>query len=74
MEQPVFTISEFCAAHRISRSALYNSWKDGTGPRIFRVGTKVLIRREAAEAWLAERERVTNSSRPEDGASAVQAA
>ena len=56
MEQPIFTIAEFCAVHRISRSRLYQEWKEGTGPRFFHVGTKVLITREAAADWRRERE------------------
>ena len=45
MEQPVFTVAEFCAVHRISRTRLYQEWKNGTGPRFFDVGAKILIRR-----------------------------
>jgi len=56
MEQPVFTVAEFCAAHRISRSRLYLEWRRGTGPRFFNVGAKVLITREAACDWCRARE------------------
>ena len=63
MEQPVFTVMEFCAVHRISRSRLYLEWKAGTGPRFFHVGTKVLITREAAAEWRAEREKETSQSK-----------
>jgi hypothetical protein len=63
MEQPVvFTVVEFCAAHRISRSLLYLEWKAGTGPRFLRVGTRILITREAAAQWRMERERNTAES------------
>ena len=65
MEQAVFTITEFCTAHRMSRSRLYLEWKAGTGPLFLRIGTKVLITREAAAAWRAEREKATNLARPE---------
>jgi predicted DNA-binding transcriptional regulator AlpA len=51
-----YSINEFLQAYRISRSALYNMWKDGTGPRSFKVGSKVLISTEAAEAWRRARE------------------
>lgn len=60
METNVYTITEFCLSNRISRSLLYTAWKEGTGPRVFRVGTKVLITREAAAEWRAERERATS--------------
>lgn len=56
MEQPVFTVAEFCAVHRISRTRLYQEWKNGTGPRFFNVGAKILIRDEAAADWRRERE------------------
>jgi hypothetical protein len=59
LEQPVYTVAEFCAAHRISRSRLYLEWKAGTGPRFFHSGTKVLITREGAAARRASRERET---------------
>jgi predicted DNA-binding transcriptional regulator AlpA len=59
MDRDAFDIIEFCHRHTISRSAFYNSLKAGTGPRIMRVGTRVLISKEAAEAWRRERERDT---------------
>jgi hypothetical protein len=56
MEQPVFTIAEFCSVHRTSRSRLYQEWKRGTGPRFFYIGAKILITAEAAADWRRERE------------------
>ena len=55
-DRAAFTIAEFCEAHRISRSALYKMWAAGTGPRIMRAGSKVLISIEAAGDWRRERE------------------
>jgi hypothetical protein len=49
----IYTIGEFCTAHRISRSQLYKLWREGAGPRVKRVGTKVLITAEAAAEWRA---------------------
>ena len=46
-----FTVSEFCDAHRLSRSKLYQLWASGRGPRIMRVGSKLLISVEAAADW-----------------------
>jgi hypothetical protein len=48
-----FTISEFCEAHRISRSKLYQLWAAGTGPVFKTVGTKKIITVEAAAEWRA---------------------
>jgi hypothetical protein len=55
-DRAAFTIAEFCEVHRLSRSALYKMWAAGTGPRIMRAGSKVLISIEAARDWRRERE------------------
>ena len=55
-DRATFTITEFCEAHRISRSKLYQLWAAGTGPRVMKVGVKVLISVEAAADWRRERE------------------
>jgi hypothetical protein len=60
-----FTIDEFCTAHRISRSGLYKMWARGIGPRVKRIGVKVLITAEAAAEWRAAGE---SSPTPGDGA------
>lgn len=59
-ERGAFTVAEFCNSFRVSRAKLYQLFNDGTGPRIFRVGKKVLISREAAAEWLAAREAASN--------------
>jgi hypothetical protein len=51
-----YTIAEFCTAHRISRSKLYQLWAAGAGPRMMKVGRKVLITNEAAAEWRRARE------------------
>jgi hypothetical protein len=56
MDQAVFTVAEFCTAHKVSRSRLYKEWNEGTGPRVLRVGTKILITKEAAADWRRSRE------------------
>lgn len=48
----VYTIPQFCEAYRLSRSTLYRLWGLGLGPRVIRVGRKVLIPTAMAEAWL----------------------
>jgi predicted DNA-binding transcriptional regulator AlpA len=59
----IFTVPEFCIAHRISRTALYKLWSEGNGPRRIQIGTgrssKVLISAEAAADWRREREATT---------------
>jgi hypothetical protein len=49
--KPVYSVAEFCAAHNISRSKLYQEWAAGTGPRVMRVGVRILISTEAAAEW-----------------------
>jgi hypothetical protein len=46
-----YTVDEFCDAHRISRSKLYELWAAGIGPRFIQIGTKKIISIEAAAAW-----------------------
>ena len=55
--QPVSTIAEFCAAHRISRTHLHNLHRSGKGPRIMKIGKRVLISLEAAADWRQALER-----------------
>jgi hypothetical protein len=56
LARAAYTLSEFCEAHRISRSQLYKYWQKGQGPRFFWVGTKRCISIEAAADWRRERE------------------
>jgi len=53
-----FSIGEFCRRHRISVQAFYK-FRDEM-PATFRVGTRVLISREAATAWRRQREAGTS--------------
>jgi predicted DNA-binding transcriptional regulator AlpA len=64
----VYTIEEFCRAHRLSRSKLYQLWASGTGPRKMRIGAKVLISVEAATDWRREREAAHTARAAEGGA------
>lgn len=58
-----FSINEFCAAHGISRTHLYDLWREGTGPRYMLTGTKRLISTEAAAEWRAQGEQAAAAER-----------
>jgi predicted DNA-binding transcriptional regulator AlpA len=45
------TIEEFCASHNISVRTLWNMRRDGTAPRIMKIGRRVLISVESAREW-----------------------
>lgn len=54
MERPArsaYTVAEFCAEHRISRTYLHYLVKAGRGPRLMKLGRRVLISHEAAADW-----------------------
>ena len=57
----VYTIAEFCSAHKISRSKLYQLWRSGIGPRAIKIGSKNLITAEAACAWRRQLEAATEA-------------
>jgi hypothetical protein len=59
-EADAFTVNEFCARHRISVQLFYKNRTEM--PRSFRVGTRVLISREAAAAWRREREQAAQAA------------
>ena len=56
IERAVYTIAEFCEAHRISESFYFKIRNLGLGPRESRTLDKVLISNEAAADWRASRE------------------
>ena len=60
MEKFAYSIPEFCQLHGISRSALYKSIKAGQAPRLMRVGSRILISKEAAAEWRRAREQDTS--------------
>ena len=55
-EPDAFSVAEFCKRHEISPQLFYK-FKNQM-PVTFRVGTRVLISREAAARWRAEREAI----------------
>jgi excisionase family DNA binding protein len=62
MEKDSFSIQEFCVRHGISRSAFYKAIDAGQAPRLMRVGSRVMISKEAAEAWRREREQPADTA------------
>lgn len=53
------TISEFCAAQKISRAYFYILARDGKAPRSFKLGKTTRISEDAVREWIATREAET---------------
>ena len=51
MNQPVYTVPDFCAAHSISRALFYLLMRDGRAPAVMKVGRRTLVSAEAAATW-----------------------
>jgi hypothetical protein len=54
-----FTVNEFCSRHKISVAFYYKLRQQGLGPTEMRLGSKVLISKEAAAKWRRDREAAT---------------
>lgn len=52
-------IETFCAANRISQSYFFTLMREGRGPKIIKLGKRVLISPEAEAAWRRAREAET---------------
>ena len=59
-EVDAFSIREFCKRNRISIQSFYKFRTDM--PDTFRVGTRVLVSKEAAARWRAEREQAATAA------------
>jgi predicted DNA-binding transcriptional regulator AlpA len=57
VHKSAYSIDEFCTAHGLSRSSFYKMLKQGTAPRLLKVGKAVRVSIEAAADWRRERER-----------------
>lgn len=57
----MYTVEEFCFAHRISITSFYELAKEGLGPDVIRIGRKPLISRESAAEW---RSKMRNAAHP----------
>jgi predicted DNA-binding transcriptional regulator AlpA len=51
LDKDVYSVLEFCHAHNISRGTLYNLRKAGKGPKMIKLGRRVLISKESAHEW-----------------------
>ena len=56
IDDPSYTINEFCAAEKVSRAQLYEDWKNDRGPRFFYNGKSRRIPHEAHVEWRRQRE------------------
>lgn len=52
----VYSVKTFCDAHDITKVTFYKLLKDGTAPRIMKVGARTLISLEAAADWRRQME------------------
>ena len=59
----VFSTKEFCEEARISVRHLYSLLAKGEGPRVIRLGRRVLIARDTATRWLMDRETAVATSK-----------
>jgi hypothetical protein len=57
-----YTIEQFCEAHGISVAFYHKLRGQGRGPRLMRLGRRVLISQESAAEWRAKHEAETTNS------------
>ena len=50
-KQTTFSIQEFCARNKISRTHLHNMCKAGRGPKMMKAGRRVLISAASEREW-----------------------
>jgi hypothetical protein len=60
-----FTVSEFCSTFSVGRTALYEAWRQGRGPRFFQIGKRRLISSESAFDWVRNLEAESRSQLPQ---------
>lgn len=54
--EPTYTVAEFCLAEHISRSELYEQWRQGIGPRFYYTGNRRRITHQARLGYQRDRE------------------
>ena len=64
LQRDCLSIDQFCESHGISRPHFYRLRAQGLTPTEFRLGTRVLITKEAAEAWRRERSQPRKRGNP----------
>ena len=64
----LLSVPVFLAEHGLSRSLFYRLLKEGRGPRLTKIGRRILISAEAAAEWRARMERETEQAAPQSGA------
>ncbi len=62
--KPIYSVTDFCREHGISRGLFYSLLREGRGPRVIKAGRRTLISREAAEQW---RRRMEGATQAGDG-------
>jgi hypothetical protein len=61
-----YSITTFCKRHGISESFYHKLKSQGLGPATMRIGTRVLITREAAKAWRRQHTHTPGSAAPRE--------
>jgi len=64
-DEPSHTIAEFCAVEKLSRSQLYKLWRQGKGPRFYKIGNRPRISPEARLEWRKSLEAEASAAAPE---------
>jgi len=62
-ESLAYSIRTFCRLHGISERHYFRLKREGSSPAEMKLGNRVLISREAAARWRAEREAETSKAR-----------
>lgn len=65
VNEPSYTVAEFCTAERMSRSMLYKAWSEGWGPAFYWVGVTRRITHRARLEWQRNREAEAAAGRAE---------
>jgi len=61
VQPAVYTIAEWCEAFRVSRGHFYNLLRRGEGPRVLRLGRRVVISAEATAEFVRRSEAITKA-------------
>jgi hypothetical protein len=70
--EPSYTVDEFCAAERMSRSMIYKAWQKDWGPRFYLNGVSRGITHEARLEWQRQREQAAREAATPEGGEACK--